>query len=189
MITKFDFRYTDIEGVITIQPFCAKDERGSLIKDYDQNAFNDFGIKEPIKEVFYTQSKRGVIRANHFQIGVHQAKIVRCISGRVYDVITDLRRNSSTYGQHVSFELTGENQLQVYVPKYCAHGYLVLEDSIVSYKADEFFCATGDTGIMWNDVDLNIDWPLDLIGGEENLIISKKDQQLMSFSDYTKLKI
>lgn len=189
MIRKFDFNFTQIEGVYTIQPFCASDERGSLIKDYDSMTFSTFGITDPIKEVFYTHSKRGVIRANHFQLVKQQAKIVRCISGKIFDVVVDLRPNSSTYGHHVCFKLTGENQLQVYVPKYCAHGYLVIEDSIVSYKADELFDADGDSGIMWNDADLAIDWPLELIGGEENLIISKKDQKLMSFSDYEKLRI
>ena len=98
-----------------------------------------------------TISKRGVIRAIHFQLDRQQAKLVRCISGHVYDVIVDLRPASPTFGQWRGFDLTGENQVELYVPEYFGHGYLVLEDSIVSYKCAEVFYSDGDSGIMYND--------------------------------------
>ena len=106
-------------------------------------------------------------------------------------MIVDLRPDSSTFGQWQGFELTGENQKMLYVPEYFGHGYLVLEDSIVSYKCGEMFYSEGDSGIMYNDTDINIQWPFDEIGGIENMIISEKDTNLMSLNDYlqrTKIK-
>lgn len=140
-----------------------------------------------MKEVFYTISKRGVIRAIHFQLVKQQAKLVRCISGHVYDVIVDLRPNSSTFGQWRGVDLTGENQKTLYVPQFFGHGYLVLEDSVVSYKCSEVFYGEGDSGIMYNDSEIAIEWPFEKIGGIENMIISEKDKALMSFADYKKL--
>ena len=142
------------------------------------------GIEHELKEVFYTISKRGVIRATHFQLVKQQAKLVRCISGHVYDVIVDLCLDSPTFGQWRGFDLTGENQVELYIPQYFGHGYLVIEDSIVSYKCGEVFYGEGDSGIMYNDPDINIKWPFEKIGGIENLIISEKDKNLMSLKDY-----
>jgi len=191
MVTKFNFQELDFKGAFKIQPFYATDERGGFIKDYSVDLFRMNGIEHELKEVFYTISKRGVIRAIHFQLVKQQAKLVRCISGRIYDVIVDLRPDSSTFGQWQGFELTGENQKMLYVPEYFGHGYLVLEDSIVSYKCGEMFYSEGDSGIMYNDTDINIQWPFDEIGGIENMIISEKDTNLMSLNDYlqrTKIK-
>ena len=120
----------------------------------------------------------------HFQLVKQQAKLVRCISGHVYDVIVDLRPDSPTFGQWRGFDLTGENQVELYIPQCFGHGYLVIEDSIVSYKCGEVFYGEGDSGIMYNDPDINIQWPFEQIGGIENLIISEKDKQLMSLKEY-----
>lgn len=135
--------------------------------------------------VFYTVSKRGVIRAIHFQLEKQQAKLVRCVKGHIFDVIVDLRMDSDTYGKHLAFELSDKNNISLLVPEYFGHGYLVLEDSIVSYKCAEVFYGAGDSGIMYDDPLLNIAWPFDRIGGIENVIISEKDKNLMSFSQYT----
>ena len=145
------------------------------------------GIDHELKEVFYTVSKRGVIRATHFQLVKQQAKLVRCISGHVYDVIVDLRPNSQTFGKWQGFHLSAKNQKSIFVPKYFGHGYLVIEESIVSYKCGEVFYAENDSGIMYNDPDINIQWPLELIGGKEKLIMSEKDKNLMSFESYKTL--
>lgn len=187
MIQKFEFKELDLKGAFFIQPFYATDERGGFVKDYNMDIFKNNGIEHELKEVFYTISKCGVIRAIHFQLVKQQAKLVRCISGHVYDVIVDLRPNSLTFGQWRGFDLTGENQATLYVPQYFGHGYLVLEDSVVSYKCGEVFCGEGDSGIMYNDPDIAIEWPFEKIGGMENLIISEKDKSLMSFADYKKL--
>lgn len=187
MITKFCFEELDLKGAYKIQPFYATDERGGFVKDYNIDTFRANGIEHELKEVFYTISKRGAIRANHFQLVRQQAKLVRCISGHVYDVITDLRPDSPTFGQWRGFDLTGENQVELYIPEYFGHGYLVIEDSVVSYKCGEVFYGEGDSGIMYNDPDLNIQWPFEKIWGKENLIISEKDKGLMSLKDYKKL--
>lgn len=185
MVQKFDFQRLDLKGAFLITPFYATDERGGLVKDYNVDIFSENGIEHNLKEVFYTISKRGVIRAIHFQLIKQQAKLVRCISGHVYDVIVDLRSDSPTYGQWRGFHLTGKNQHSLFVPQHFGHGYLVIEDSVVSYKCGEVFYGEGDSGIMYNDPDIAIEWPFDAIGGANNLIISDKDNKLMSFKDYT----
>lgn len=186
MIQRFEFTETELKGAYLIKPFYAADERGGLIKDYNIETFREHGIEHELKEVFYTISHRGVIRAIHFQLGHQQAKLVRCVKGRVYDVIVDLRRDSDTFGKWAGYELSEENRNELYIPEYFGHGYLVLEESVVSYKCGEVFYAEGDSGIMYNDPDVGIDWPFELIGGKENLIISEKDKHLMSFREYSK---
>ncbi|MCH5217997.1 MAG: dTDP-4-dehydrorhamnose 3,5-epimerase family protein [Muribaculaceae bacterium] len=187
MIRKFNAIELPLKGAYVLEPFYATDERGGFIKDYSQAILQSFGIDLTLKEVFYTISKKGVIRAMHFQLYKQQAKLVRCISGHVFDVITDLRPESETFGQSLGFHLTGDNRKMLYVPEFFGHGYLVIEDSIVSYKCSEDFFAEGDSGIMFNDSMLNIQWPFELIGGKENIIISEKDKNLMSFDQYKKL--
>lgn len=184
MIQKFEFKKLRLNGAVEITPFYATDDRGGFVKDYNVDVFNNNGIEHELKEVFYTISKKGVIRAIHFQLVKQQAKLVRCISGHIYDVIVDLRPGSSTFGQWLGFDLTGINQKTLYIPQYFGHGYLVLEDSVVSYKCGEVFHGDGDSGIMYNDSDINIQWPFEKIGGIENLIISEKDKNLMSLKEY-----
>ncbi len=184
MIEKFQFEELELKGAYLIRPFFASDERGGLVKDYNIETFRANGIDHELKEVFYTISKRGVIRAMHFQCVKEQAKLVRCISGHVYDVIIDLRKDSPTFGKWLGFDLTGENRLSLYVPKHFGHGYLVIEDSVVSYQCDEVFYGEYDSGIQWDDPNMAIQWPLERIGGAQNLIISEKDQNLQSFSNF-----
>lgn len=186
MIEQFQFEELPLKGAFLIKPFYATDNRGGFVKDYNVDTFRSKGINHDLKEVFYTISKRGVIRALHFQLGKQQAKLVRCISGHVYDVITDLRPESPTFGKSLGFHLTGENRFSLLVPENFGHGYLVIEDSVVSYKCAEVFFAEGDSGITYNDKTLAINWPMELINGEDNLIISEKDLNLMSFDEYRK---
>ena len=116
-------------------------------------------------------------------------KIIDWLKKRIYKlnkVIVDLRIESETFGQWVGIELSESNMRQLYVPERFGHGYLVLEDSIVSYKCFDVFLAEGDSGIMYNDPEIGIVWPFEEIGGIENMIISQKDLSLMSFSDYKK---
>ena len=184
LVRKFEFQELDLKGAYLIQPFYAMDERGGLIKDYNINAFKNAGIDYNLKETFYTFSKRGVIRAIHFQLIKPQPKLMRCISGRVYYVIVDLRPHSESYGQWRYFELSGEKPISVLCPAGFGQGYLAIEDSIMSYKAAEVFYDEGDSGIQYNDPDLGIKWPIERIGGEKNLIISEKDLRLMNFQEY-----
>ena len=184
MIQKFEFEPLSLEGAYLIKPFFAPDERGGFIKDYNIDTFKQNGIDHELKEVFYTISKKGVIRAIHFQLVKQQPKLVRCVSGHVYDVIVDLRPDSKTFGKWLGFDLTGENMLSLYIPQFFFLVYLVLEDSVVSYKCGEVFYGAGDSGIMYNDSQIGIDWPFEKIGGKNNLIISEKDLKLMSFEEY-----
>lgn len=184
MISKWEFLKTDIDGLYEIHPFVATDERGRFVKDYSLETFETNGITYDLKEVFYTYSYKGVIRAMHFQRKKQQPKLVRCISGKIYDVVCDLRKDSLTFKKWISFELSGNNHKEILIPEGCAHGYLVLEDSIVSYKCAEKFYGEYDSGISWNDSDIGIDWPLNLVGGLENIILAEKDKNLPTFKAF-----
>lgn len=182
MIQKFSFKKLDLEGVYLIKPFVAYDERGYFIKDYSKEVFEENGIQHDLKEVFYTNSLKGVIRAIHFQRVKEQAKLVRCVSGKIYDVIVDLRKDSPTFGQWRGFYLSEENKDELYVPEHFGHGYLVIEQSIVSYKCAEKFYGEYDDGIMWNDPDIGIKWPVELVNNQ--IILSEKDIKLQSFEEF-----
>lgn len=183
MIQKFEFHPTGINGLIEVTPFNADDIRGCFTKDYSREVFEANGIKHDMAEIFYTTSHKGVIRALHFQREKQQPKLVRCIHGHVYDVVVDLRPESPSFKKWLGFDLTGENKKELLIPGGCAHGYLVLEESVVSYKCAEKFYGEYDDGIMWNDPDIAVDWGLERIGGSENLILADKDRNLQSFKE------
>lgn len=184
MIQKFEFNEMDLKGAYIIKPFYATDKRGGLIKDYSIDIYKEAGIEYNLKETFYTISKRGVIRAIHFQLEKPQPKLMRCISGKVFYVIVDLRPKSSTFGQFRSLKLSGEEPISILCPAGFGQGYLVIDDAVMSYKASEVFYGPGDAGIRYDDTEIGIVWPFDMIDGKENLIISDKDLKLMSFSEY-----
>ena len=186
MIQKFEFHETVIPGLIEVTPFNADDIRGCFTKDYSKEVFAANGIEHDLAEVFYTTSFKGVIRALHFQREKQQPKLVRCICGHVYDVVVDLRPDSPTFKKWLGFDLVGQKHNEILVPGGCAHGYLVLEESVVSYKCAEKFYGEYDDGIMWNDPDINVTWPVDTIGGVQNLIIADKDKNLQSFGEFMK---
>ena len=108
---------------------------------------------------------------------------MRCIKGRVFDVIVDLRPESQTFGEWQGFELSEENMHSLYIPERFGHGYIVLEDSVVSYKCNNTFDGKNDSGIKYDDVDIAIEWPYELIGGKDNLIVSEKDTKLQTFKE------
>ena len=187
MNQKFAFEKTEIEGLIKITPFNADDIRGCFTKDYSKEVFQANGIEHNLEEVFYTTSYKGVIRALHFQRERQQPKLVRCIYGHVYDVVVDLRKDSVTFKKWLGFDLTGQEHNEILVPAGCAHGYLVLEDSIVSYKCGEKFYGEYDDGIMWNDGDIAIKWPIEKVGGIDKIILSDKDKKLQTFNRFMEL--
>lgn len=184
MNRKFEFRSTEIEGLVEVTPFNADDIRGCFTKDYSREVFEANGIDHNLAEVFYTTSHKGVIRALHFQRVVQQPKLVRCIWGHVWDVVVDLRKDSATFKKWLAFDLVGKEHNEILVPAGCAHGYLVLEDSIVSYKCSEKFYGEYDDGILWDDPDIGVAWPLDCIGGREKIILAEKDKNLQSFKQF-----
>lgn len=184
MNQKFSFHGTEIEGLFLVKPFVAYDERGYFLKDYSKEVFEQNGHPYDLKEVFYTCSHKGVIRAIHFQREHTQPKLVRCVQGRVYDVVVDLRRDSPTFGKWQGFELSEENKDELLIPGCCGHGYLVLEPSIVSYKCAEKFYGEFDDGILWDDPEIGVQWPLELVGGREKVILAEKDRNLQSFAQF-----
>lgn len=186
MIQKFAFKETEIPGLIEVTPFNADDVRGCFTKDYSKEVFEQHGIHHDLQEVFYTTSYEGVIRALHFQREKQQPKLVRCISGHVYDVVVDMRKDSPSFKKWLGFDLIGDRHNEILVPAGCAHGYLVLEPSIVSYKCSEKFYGEFDDGIMWNDPTINVQWPLEKIGGKQNIIVAEKDKNLLSFDEFIK---
>ena len=184
---KWKFQELSLKGAYLIDTFFAPDLRGGFCKDYSEEIFCRFGINHPLKEVFYTYSHKGVIRALHFQRVYQQAKLVRCVKGHVFDVIVDLRPGSPTYKKWLGFDLTEESHQEILVPEYFGHGYLVLEDSIVSYKCTEKFYSEYDGGIKWDDPDIGVHWPLEKIGGPDHLILADKDKNLPSFKEFLSL--
>jgi dTDP-4-dehydrorhamnose 3,5-epimerase len=172
---------TTIRDLYLLHSFSASDERGAFVKDYSEEALREQGIDFALKEVFYTYSKPGVIRAIHFQRERQQGKLVRCVKGRIYDVIVDLREGAETFGKWEAFVLSEKNHQELLIPGGCGHGYLVIEESIVSYKCDERFHAEYDDGIRWDDPDIGIEWPLSSV---EERILSDKDRNLQSFQTF-----
>ncbi len=186
MNQKWEFKKTEISGLYEISAFNTDDERGCFTKDYSGEVFKANGIEHCLAEIFYTTSRKGVVRALHFQRVKQQPKLVRCIWGRVWDVVVDLRSESPTFRNWLAFDLIGECHIEILVPAGCAHGYLVLENSIVSYKCSEKFYGEYDDGISWDDPDINVAWPLELVGGREKVILSEKDKNLQSFDQFMK---
>ena len=168
---------TFIEDLLIIEPQLFKDERGFFYESYNKN---NLDIDIDFVQDNESKSYKGVIRGLHFQAPpFEQTKLVRCISGNILDVAVDLRTSSKTYGKFFSIELSSENNKQLFVPKGFAHGFQVLsETAIVNYKVDNFYNPKSDSGIIWNDKDLSIDWKQDL-----KPILSKKDLKLISFKD------
>jgi dTDP-4-dehydrorhamnose 3,5-epimerase len=170
---------TFIEDLLIIEPQLFKDDRGFFYESYNKNNLNK------VTNVVFVQdneskSYKGVIRGLHFQAPpFEQTKLVRCVSGNILDVAVDLRTNSKTYGQSFSIELSSENNKQLFIPKGFAHGFQVLsKTAVVNYKVEEYYNPDSDSGIIWNDKDLSIDWSLDL-----KPILSEKDLKLISFKE------
>ena len=173
---------TKLKGCFVLQPTIFKDKRGYFIESFNQNTFNH-SLKLDVNFVQdnESQSSRGVLRGLHYQTGEHaQAKLVRVVKGRVLDVVVDMRKDSKTFGDHFSIELNVDNKTQLFVPRGFAHGFIVLEnETIFSYKCDNFYNKASEAGIIYNDKHLNIDWKLP----ENDLIISEKDVLLPKFKN------
>lgn len=170
----FEFERLEIPEVILIKPKVFEDERGFFIETYKKEEFEKVGITGKFVQDNHSKTMYGVLRGLHFQKEPYaQAKIVRCVSGKIYDVAVDLRKNSPTFSKHVSVSLSEDNKYQFYIPRYCAHGFLVLSDAAeVLYKTDNVYAPEYEGGLIWNDPDVHITWPND------NPILSPKDREL-----------
>ena len=170
---------TFIKDLLVIEPQLFKDDRGFFYESYNKNNLDKI-INVVFAQDNESKSYKGVVRGLHFQRPpFEQTKLVRCVSGKILDIAVDLRTNSKTYGKSFSIELSSENNKQLFVPKGFAHGFQVLsETAIVNYKVDEYYNPDSDSGLIWNDKDLSIDWNLDL-----KPILSNKDLKLISFKE------
>ncbi len=170
---KLTFIKTGIEGVYVIEPKVFGDHRGYFMETYNENDFSEEGLNLRFVQDNQSSSKRGVLRGLHFQKTHPQTKLVRVLQGEVFDVAVDLRRNSATYGKWVGVVLSAENKKQFLIPRGFAHGFVVLSDTAeFCYKCDDFYHPEDEGGVIWNDPDIAIEWPL-----TEGLILSEKDQK------------
>lgn len=173
---------TPLDGCFILKPRIFEDERGSFFESYNRQSFDQLtGLQVEFVQDNQSVSKRGVLRGLHFQTGEYsQAKLVRVIKGEVLDVAVDLRPNSKTYKQHFSIIINGENNIQFFIPRGFAHGFLTLSDSAVfAYKCDNFYHKESESGIIYNDPDLDINW------GENDveILLSEKDKELSLLKD------
>ena len=150
---------TPLAGALILEPKVFADDRGFFLESYNEKVFREIGIPDKFVQDNHSFSKRGVLRGLHYQVEKPQGKLVRVVSGEVFDVFVDLRRNSSTFGRWHGVMLSGENRFLAWIPAGFAHGFQVLSESAnVVYKANEFYFPELERTVLWNDPDLNIDW-------------------------------
>jgi len=174
MVLPFNFKKLDIPDVILIEPQIFNDERGFFAETYKYPDFKQFGIDKRIVQVNHSSSKKGVLRGLHFQKNpMAQGKFVITVVGEVFDVAVDIRKDSPYYGKWISKVLSSENRRMLYIPEGFAHGFCVLSDTAeVIYYCTNVYSSECDRGIVWNDPQLDIAWPI------EKPILSKKDANL-----------
>ena len=173
---------TTLDGLVLLKPTIIKDNRGYFMESYHQKNINKLIGNVSFVQDNESESSRGVLRGLHFQKPPYtQSKLVRCLKGKVLDVALDLRKKSKTYGHFETTVLSSENKEQLFVPKGFAHGFIVLSESaILSYKVDNYYNPESESGIIWNDPDLNIDWRIN----KTEIRVSEKDTKLQSFNNF-----
>lgn len=176
---------TKIEDVLIIEPKVFGDERGFFVETFNLERYKETGIDWEFVQDNLSSSMKGVLRGLHFQKDPFaQGKLVQVIKGKVLDVAVDIRKNSSTFGQYISVELSGENKKQLWIAPGMAHGFLALEnDTIFSYKCTNLYNPTAEGGLLWNDKSLNIDWKLEE-NGIKDPIVSEKDAKNVSWQEF-----
>ena len=172
---------TKLDGLVVLNSSIFKDNRGYFMESYNQKNINKLLGNVNFVQDNESESFRGVLRGLHFQKPPYaQAKLIRCLQGSVLDVVLDLRKYSKTYGIFETIVLSSENKVQLFVPKGFAHGFIVLSESaILSYKVDNYYKPESESGIIWNDPDLNIDWKIN----KKEIIVSEKDKILPTFNE------
>ncbi len=177
-MSKFNFIKTEIKDLYIIEPTIFGDNRGYFMETYSEQAFKEAGLDYTFVQDNQSSSRKGVLRGLHFQVKHPQAKLVRVLKGEVFDVAVDLRKASPTYGKWVGVFLSEDNKRQLLIPRGFAHGFMVVsEQAEFVYKCDEFYHPEDESGIIWNDPDIAIDWP-----NIEEAILSEKDKKLLKLS-------
>lgn len=163
---------TTIDDVLIFEPKVFGDERGFFMETFRENEFKNIGLDVKFVQDNHSSSSKGVLRGLHYQLEKPQGKLVRVISGEVYDVVVDMRKSSATFGQHVATHLSAENRRIFWVPPGFAHGFLVLSDMAeFVYKCTEYYAPEYEHCLLWSDPELDIQWPVG-----ENLQLSEKDK-------------
>ena len=179
----FEFQELELPGAYLIGNFYAGDNRGGFTKSFEKDIYKEAGIEFQLNETFASRSMKNVIRGLHFQTHNPQAKLVSVVAGKVWDVIVDLRLDSPTFKKWTARELSAENHLSFYVPRGFAHGFASLEDgTVMLYQCDGKYDKETDTGIIFNDPIIGIEWPVD----ESVAIHSSRDMGLLGFEEYMK---
>ena len=179
---QFQFTKTGIEGLVVVEPKVFGDNRGYFMETYNYNDFKAAGLDMVFVQDNQSKSKKGVLRGLHFQKKNPQGKLVRVVSGEVYDVAVDLRRGSDTYGKWYGVLLSAENKKQFYVPEGFAHGFVVMSETAeFVYKCTRFYDPSDEGGLMWNDTEIGIDWP---VPENAELLLSEKDQHHQPLKDF-----
>jgi len=152
---------TRLDGIVLLEPVVHGDERGFFLETFRRDHHGKLGIDADFVQDNHSRSRRGTLRAFHFQLRPGQAKLVRAARGAIFDVVVDLRRSSPTYGQHESFELSDENHRQLFVPVGFAHGFCVVSDiADVTYKVSSYYDPATERGFAWDDPDIGVEWPV-----------------------------
>ena len=181
IMSKFKFKETGIKDMFVVEPTVFEDGRGYFMETYHEKEFKNAGYDITFVQDNQSKSTKGVLRGLHLQLKYPQGKLVRVIKGEVFDVGVDLRGDSPTYGKWYGEILSAENKKQLYIPPKFAHGFLVLSDEAeFVYKCSEFYHGEDEGGILWNDPDIAIDWPLD---GINEVMLSDKDKKWPSFKE------
>lgn len=169
----FEFEKLEIDGVVLIKPKVFGDSRGFFMESYKKSEFFENGIDVEFVQDNHSKSAKGVLRGLHYQINPKaQAKLIRCVKGKIYDFAVDIRPNSKTFGKWLRVELSEENKNMLFIPRNFAHGFVVLSDEAeILYKTDNEYSLEHDRGILWCDQDISIDWGVDF-----ELILSDKDK-------------
>lgn len=174
-----------IEGLCIIEPKVFGDARGYFMETYNENDMKAAGLDYEFVQDNQSASSKGVLRGLHFQIHYPQDKLVRVVSGEVYDVAVDLREGSKTFGKWAGVLLTAENKKQFMIPKGFAHGFIVLSDHAeFCYKVTDFYHPNDEGGLMWNDPDIAVEWPMPEGMGPDDLNLSDKDKVNWSYKEY-----
>lgn len=183
---KFIKEKTFIENLFIIKPLIFKDDRGFFYESYNKKDFFELGITEEFVQDNHSKSQKNVLRGLHFQKNYPQGKLIRVIKGKIYDVVVDLRKESSAFGKWFGVELSGKNKYMLYIPKGFAHGFLTLEDRTeVLYKTTDYYNPEDESGIIWNDEKLDIDWKFKEYSiDEKNLVLSEKDKDQQPFKKF-----
>lgn len=185
-MSKFKRVETGIKDLIVIEPTVFGDNRGFFMESYSKKDFSEIGMDVEFVQDNHSKSKKGVLRGLHFQTQHVQGKLVRVTAGSVLDIAVDLRKDSPTFGKHYLVELSADNKKMFYIPSGFAHGFLTLEDNTeFQYKCTDYYAPEFDSGVLWNDSDIGIEWNFEKYGlSAEEILLSDKDKKQQALKEF-----